>query len=95
VTWNTGWAGGPCRTYEGTFGITREEQRLFAVARKGAEALIGSTLPLVQQHNDFDPWNMTRAGDELHVLDWERSAIGPPITDLQFFTLAWTRSPAA
>lgn len=67
-----------------------------------ARELIGRVVPRVIQHNDFNPWNISRHGRELYVFDWEAGESGPPLLDLVYFAVEWyalsvgrSRSPDA
>jgi hypothetical protein len=75
--------------------VTEAEQRLFAAMRAHAHRLLGAELPLAWQHNDFAPWNLFRAGEQLTVIDWEfnrnwdTTRAGPVLCDLLYFVTYW------
>jgi aminoglycoside phosphotransferase (APT) family kinase protein len=46
-------------------------------------------LPIVWRHRDFTPWNLFRAGNEIHVVDWEGLRPGPALCDLLHFVMHW------
>lgn len=83
------WVEGPLAAYRRAFGVTAEEEQLFADAREYATSLTGMPLPIVLQHRDFTVWNISRCGRELAVLDWEGSRPGPALCDLLHFVTHW------
>jgi aminoglycoside phosphotransferase (APT) family kinase protein len=46
-------------------------------------------LRAVIRHPDFNIWNLLRDGNQIHVIDWEGAAPGPPLCDLVQFTVHW------
>jgi len=99
IEWNPSeiatWIEKPLAAYTRVFGNTAGEESLFAQVRSGAESLLGASLPIVWQHNDFGPWNLYRDGRKLTVIDWEfghdreRNRFGPPLCDLLYFVTHW------
>jgi hypothetical protein len=84
------WLEKPLELYCQTFGLRAAEEGLFAEARRRSQSLSGIPLPIVRQHNDFDPWNIKRFGRRIFVLDWERSCAGPALMDLLHFVSTWS-----
>ena len=90
------WIETPLAAYTHAFGVTIREEGLFAAVRKRARSLVGTSLPIIWQHNDFGPWNLYRAGCELTVIDWEfghdkeRDRFGPALCDLLYFVTHWS-----
>lgn len=89
------WIERPLAVYTRAFGTTVAEEHLFAAVRRQARALVGASLPIVWQHNDFGPWNIHRAGQALTVIDWEFSdrqqdRFGPVLCDLLYFVTHWS-----
>ncbi len=82
--------------YEATFGVTPAVERMFHAARSQLDALNDFPLPIVWQHGDFGPWNISREDDEVTVIDWEirqgpfADRSGPPMTDLIYFVTYWS-----
>jgi GT2 family glycosyltransferase len=82
--------------YSRAFDVTPNEMQLFATVLIRARELIDAPLPIVWQHNDFGPWNLFRANDELHVIDWELGwgpgfdHAGPAMCDLLYFVTHWS-----
>ena len=83
------WVEGPLTAYCEAFGVTAEEERLFAEIRQYATSLTGIPFPIVIQHRDYTIWNIFRDGRELRVLDWEGSRPGPALCDLLHFVTHW------
>jgi len=89
------WIEEPLTQYTVVRGVNDAEQALFSRMREHAHSLINAEIPLVWQHNDFAPWNLFRAGDQLTVIDWEfnrdweRTQAGPPLCDLLYFLTYW------
>lgn len=89
------WIETALKTYAQTFGLTPNEERLFARVREHGKKLVGASLPIVWMHYDFGPWNLYRAADNLTVIDWEfgrnweRDRFGPALYDLLYFVTYW------
>jgi hypothetical protein len=89
------WIDAPLAAYAQLREMSEAEQRLFISLRVHANTLLGAELPLVWQHNDFAPWNLYRAGEQLTVLDWEfnrnwdTTRAGPALCDLLYFATYW------
>jgi phosphotransferase family enzyme len=100
VRWNDleirKWVEAPVAAYTRAFGRRANEERLFTELRERAGSLVGTSLPIVWQHNDFGPWNLYRAGREFTVIDWEfghgreRDRYGPALCDLLYFVTHWS-----
>jgi len=83
--------------FEGCFGLEQEERELFAKARERSRALVGSRLPIVWCHNDYNPWHVYRVGQDIGVIDWEfvdddlATRRGPALCDLLYFLVHWVQ----
>ena len=71
------------------FAVSRQEAELFDAAHAAAKELSGAPLPVVWEHGDFTIWNILRDGDRVHVLDWEYSRGGVPLTDMIRLVTHW------
>jgi hypothetical protein len=89
------WIEQPLTRYQTGFGTAPDETRLFEAVRQRAEALVGQQLPIVLQHNDFNPWHLYRHAGKVSVIDWEFAGtditerLGLPLCDLIYFLLSW------
>lgn len=81
--------------YERMFGMEPLERALFTRAREHSGTLAGAQLPIVWCHNDYNPWHVYRAGQDVGVIDWEfveedvAARHGPALCDLLYFVLHW------
>ena len=85
------WVEAPLATYAESFGLTAPERELFNLARATGAALRGALVPIVWEHYDLGPWNVYRDGRHLCVIDWENSTAKPPLADLLYFVMNWSR----
>ncbi len=82
--------------YKAIFGITPPVEQLFQTVQARITELQGLSLPIVWQHGDFGPWNVSRESDRVTVIDWETrqgpfsDRKGPPLTDLIYFVTYWS-----
>lgn len=80
----------PLARFRSIFGTTSKEERLFDEIERRAGQLIGTTLPLVPQHNDLGPWNIFVSQARPTVIDWEVARWGAPFVDLLYHVMHWS-----
>jgi hypothetical protein len=78
------WIGEPLRRYEVLFEVGDAERALLRRIGRLCAALNGPMLPLVREHWDFYPNNITWDGRHIGVIDWEASAVSLPMFDLLY-----------
>jgi aminoglycoside phosphotransferase (APT) family kinase protein len=83
------WVEVPLSAYEKAFGVSGEEEELFAAVRHRSASLAGRRMPLVWSHRDLGLGNICRTADAITVLDWNAGRHGLPLADLLYFAMIW------
>jgi len=82
--------GAPFSEFHRTFAPTAAEEALLSRTLTEAELLVGSGIPKVWQHRDFNAWNLLVDAGEIRVFDWEGARRGLPLCDLIHLVTHWS-----